>query len=92
MTDDLKKGTLLLIETGEYSDKSWGGPVRLLKSTSRTKLADAFKKQHVQQDPDDPFDRPDPRDFLPWLIKSGFAEAIDNFESWHVGSYGSFEP
>jgi hypothetical protein len=30
--------------------------------------------------------------FIPWLVKHGYIEDIPGVVSWHVGSYGCFEP
>ena len=87
----LKKGTLLVIETGEYSDRNWFGPIRMLKSATKEKLVGEYKDQWVQEK-NSYQDKPDCDGFLPWLIKSGYAEDVDNVHSWHVGSYGDFEP
>ena len=84
----LKKGTLLIIEMGAYSDKSWVGPVRLLVRATKHELAEAYKAEWKPAEEDD---KPDPSGFLPWLIASGRAVAVD-VEAWHVGSYGEFEP
>lgn len=89
--DVLKKGTLLVIETGEYSDRTWYGPVRLLKAASRQQMADAFKSSW-KKGPDDWGDTPDPSDFLPWLVSENWVEHVDNVYAWHVGSYGQFDP
>jgi hypothetical protein len=86
----LKKGTLLIIETGEYSDRSWSGPVRLLGDYVKADLAEEFKREWKPENDWD--DRPSPGEFLPWLIKAGKAESVDDVEEWHVGSYGDFEP
>lgn len=87
----LRAGTLLIVETGEYSDSSWHGPVRMLKDAVKSDLAEQYKVDWKQMDEDDWRTEPYPTNFLPWLIKSGWAEAVD-VHSWHVGSYGSFEP
>jgi hypothetical protein len=92
LSQSLKKGTLLIIETGEYSDHSRDGPVRLLKTFTKAQLADDYRSEWRSKDKDDWDDRPNPYDFLPWLIASGRAEYVENVHSWHVGSYGEFEP
>lgn len=86
----LKKGTLLVIETGEYSDRGWSGPVRMLGDYSKADLAEQFRQEWKPIDPWDG-DKPRPDDFLPWLIKVGKAEDVEDVHSWHVGSYGEFE-
>lgn len=83
-------GTLLMIETGEYSDYSFHGPVRMLKAVTKQNLADAYREQHSPEGPWDEW--PEPSGFLPWLIKEGYAEDVEGVVSWHVGSYGQFEP
>lgn len=40
-----KAGSLLIIETGEYSDRSWDGPVRLLKDFTKREVIDRFKEE-----------------------------------------------
>lgn len=89
----LKKDSLLIIETGEYSDSSWIGPVKMLVDKTKQELADEFKSEFVF-DPDINCvgEGPSPYDFLPWLIKKRYAENYDNINSWHIGSYNSFNP
>jgi hypothetical protein len=87
----LKAGTLLIIESGEYSNLDWSGPVRLLRDCIKQELADDYRREWVKGE-DDWRDKPDPDGFLPWLIKTGRAEAVDDVHCWHVGSYGNFEP
>lgn len=96
MADDLsqvlKKGTLLIIENGEYSDRNWGGPVKLLHSFTKQELADAYRAEWKKEDyPDGYRDELGPEDFLPWLIKSKRAVHVD-VHAWHVGSYSEFTP
>ena len=86
----LKKGTILIIETGEYSDRHWHGPVRLLKTTTKEKLAADYRRTWKPQNEWE--DRPEPSGFLPWLVQTKRAEDIENVHAWHVGSYGEFEP
>jgi hypothetical protein len=93
LSQKLEAGTLLIIETGEYSDRDWRGPVRLIAPATKQELVDAFKSEWKKEDyPESWRDAPGPEDFLPWLIKSGRAEDVENVHAWHVGSYGEFEP
>lgn len=85
----IKAGTLLVIGTGEYSDSSWHGPVRVLKDFAKHEVADLFRAAPPTSDWND---AANPSDFLPWLVKEGYVEDISDCTSWHVGSYGSFEP
>lgn len=91
LAQTLKAGSLLIIETGEYSDKNWLGPVRVLRDFTKQEVADKYKKQHRVPDDEDWKTEPDPHDFLPWLVKRKYVEHVDA-DSWHVGSYGQFEP
>ena len=85
-------GTLLIIETGEYSDRGWGGPVRILRDVKRSHLAEQYRASW-KPDAKRPWDRgPSPDGFLPWLISAGHAEDVENIQSWHVGTYDEFEP
>lgn len=89
----LKKGTLLVIETGAYSDRNWEGPVRLLKDFKKADVVDFFLKQW-KKPPDDVWNTygPSPDEFLPWLVKNRYVEAVDGVSTWHVGSYSKFDP
>jgi hypothetical protein len=90
LSQTLKAGDLLIIETGEYSDLMWWGPVRVLVTRTKRELVSEFKEKFVPQHSWLP-ESPDPGDFLPWLVKMGYAEHVD-CTSWHVGSCGRFEP
>lgn len=95
----LELGSILVIETGCYSDKQWEGPVRLVRRVSKRELAEAFKL--AWRDPAtrvgrygydwDEDEGPRPDCFLPWLVRAGYVEHID-CHSWDVGNYGEFEP
>jgi len=86
----LRAGTLLIIETGEYSDRQWHQPVRMLKLMNKTEVAELYRST-FKRDEDGDIDQ-DPDGFLPWLIKERYVEAVDNVEEWHIGSYDRFEP
>lgn len=93
LSQTLKKGMLLIIETGEYSDRDWGGPVRMLVSATKQELVDAYRAEWNKKDfPDGWRDEVNPDDFMPWLIKTKRAEAVEDCTAWHVGSYSTFEP
>lgn len=90
LTQKIPAGYLLIIETGEYSDRSWAGPVRVKKEFSRMEVAEQYKREWKSEN--DWEQRPTDHGFLPWLIAKGFVEDVDTVTSWHVGSYGDFEP
>jgi len=89
LTQVLKKDTLLIIEIGEYSDRSWFQPIKMLADYSKEELVKEFRNSFI---PTYPGDEPEPYDFLPWLVKSGKAEHLEEVHSWHIGSYGYFDP
>ncbi|MGR7993898.1 hypothetical protein [Xanthobacter sp. ZOL 2024] len=85
-------GTILIIETGEYSDKMWQGPVRVTRAFRKRVVADAYRAAW-KPDPTSPWiEEPDPDGFLPWLVKEKYVEDISSVAAWHVGSYSRFEP
>ena len=92
----LEAGDLLVIQTGEYSDRTISDPVRMLKTFTKGELAEAFemawKLDAPNRDEWERDDLPTGNDFLPWLVKAGFAEAVDHVVNWYVGTYGRFEP
>ena len=91
----LKTGTLLVIETGEYSDRNWFGPVRMLIDATKQELADRYRAEWRKEDFPETYnwnDKPNPDDFLPWLIKAKIAEHVEDITAWHVGGYSDFEP
>lgn len=85
----LEAGTLLIIETGEYSDKSWDGPIRVVRAAKKGDLKAAFLASWMPTDAWD--ETPGADDFLPWLIKEGWVEYVENVTSWHVGDYDAFD-
>lgn len=85
----LKAGTLLVIELGEYSDYTYDGPVRVVRDFVKADVVEAYRAAPPANDWSGPAE---PGEFLAWLIKEGYVEALDDVHSWHVGSYGDFQP
>ncbi len=85
----LKKGTLLIAEFGEYSDFYYESPLRMLKTYTKAQLIADYKAQWYPSSSYD--DKPPPREFTDWLVKSGRAEIVENVHSWHIASYGEFD-
>lgn len=89
MSTEYKAGELLILEDGEYSDKSWAGPFRVLKDFDIVELAEQLKstfkpaEHHYSEEPG-------PSDFREWLHTQGFIEDVE-CRSVHVGSYGTLE-
>lgn len=92
LSQTLKVGDLLSISTGEYSDYSVCGPVRIIRPFVKHEVCEAYRKTYPKQKAWGLDEDPDPFGFLPWLISEGYAEDIDGHTEWHVGSYGRFEP
>lgn len=86
-TTTFQTAEIIVLETGEYSDHSWHGPYRALKDFDIREAAEEFKASFK---PEDEWDRPGPYEFVAWLAKAGFVEAID-CRTVHVGSYGTLE-
>lgn len=84
-------GTILVIETGEYSSYTFHGPFRVVRDFDQAEAVAAHRAQHRPTE-DDVYDHPTPETFLGWLNKEGMIEPIDGVVSWHVGSYGELDP
>lgn len=85
-------GSYLIIETGEYSDRYWNGPVRVLKDIIRHNVAQEFREKFVRASWQDEDATPESWQFLPWLVSAGYVEVLDNVADWYIGSDGVFEP
>lgn len=86
-------GTILILESGEYSDKSWHGPFRVLKDFDQAEISQTFR-DNWSPGPDswrDKEDGPGRGDFLSWLVRNGYVEDLDGVVAWHIGSY-EFDP
>jgi hypothetical protein len=92
LSQTLEAGTMLIIETGEYSDRGWSGPVLLVKTYTKEQLADDYRNEWRKVDDEDGYDEPTPDGFMPWLIRTGRAVDVAGVQSWHVGCYSKFEP
>jgi hypothetical protein len=82
-----KAGELLLLESGEYSDKSWAGPFRVLKDFDIREAAGEVKAAYK---PDYDGDEPGTTNLREWLFTNGFLEDVE-CRSIHIGSYGRIE-
>ncbi len=90
MNEVLEPGSLLLIETGEYSDRQTHGPVRVLKRLDKNAVAAQYVAEFKVDPKEDWIERPAPDKFLPWLVAKGYAEDL-KCSTWHAGSYSSFD-
>lgn len=82
-----KAGELPILEDGEYSDRSWAGPFRVLKDFDIGELADQLKAT-FKPAKNDYHKEPGPYDFRDWLSREGFIEDVE-CRSVHIGSYGT---
>jgi hypothetical protein len=95
---DIAVGQLIVFETGEYSDRSWIGPLRALKPFKQSEVAAAYVASCPPRGDEDIWDwqergGPTPDGFLAWLTRQGYVEDIEPRPvCWHIGSYGEFEP
>lgn len=85
----IKKGTVLCLETGEYSDYVVHGPFRVLRDFDQGQVVAQFKAQWTP--PHEWRDEPDPDEFMGWLVSERYIEDIDPVLRWHLGSYGSMD-
>ena len=78
----IEKGTILTLEEGEYSDKQWHGPFKVLVNFNRQEQLDAFYAQWKPKD----FKRgPMPDVFIAWLTKTGKIRDLNKSTSWYIG-------
>lgn len=93
MSDDLnvKAGTFITFETGEYSDYSYTGPFIVIKDFNRTEVAELYRSTWVQE-PTDWRNGPSEDGFVAWMSKNNYIVDVPCSTSWHVGCYGRFEP
>lgn len=84
----ITKGTLLILEAGEYSDKEFHGPFKVLRAFDQTEVKARFKAERAQPSewPDEDIDH-----FMIWLTRERYIEPAPKVFNWHVGSYGWLE-
>lgn len=89
MSTAYKAGELLVIEWGEYSDKSWSGPYRVAKDFDILEYAEELKATW-KPGPHDYTDEPGPYELRDRLHKEGFIEDVE-CRSVHIGAYSTIE-
>lgn len=93
-----KIGSLLMIEHGDYSDRQTEGPFRFLKTITKREMVDvynvAWRRDATLRDGETGDEEPIVGSFIPFLIKAGIVEMVDDVTSWHVGSskYSRLDP
>ena len=87
MQTDIKKGELITIATGAYSDYSISGVFRVLADFNPQEQMEKFAAETPLED-DDTYR--DLSEFIAWISRSGLLEPLESRE-WHIGSYGRLE-
>lgn len=94
-----KVGDILTIATGEYSDFTYIGPLKVIKDFTTQEVFDLYTGEEPIYETRTDFrgneyqrqlNEPSPYNFDGWLVKNGYVESMESIE-WHVGSYGRFE-
>jgi hypothetical protein len=82
-----KAGTIVVFETGKYSDYAFDGPYKVLRDFDTRTAADEGIAQYKQEDV---WDRFGPYELVPYLVSAGYVEEIPHVNE-HIGSYGELE-
>jgi hypothetical protein len=82
-----KAGTIVVFETGEYSDFSTDGPFKVLRDFDTREAADEGIAQHKHEGD---WDRFGPYELVPYLVSAGYVEEIPHVNE-HIGNYGELE-
>jgi hypothetical protein len=80
-------GTILMLETGSYSDFGYEGGFVTLAELNLHEAIEVFKDEHK---PTDKWDRPEPSNFCAWLVSTQRCAPL-NYQTAHIGEYGSLE-
>ena len=85
-TPIIPAGILLTLDEGEYSDKVYHGPFRVVKDIDKAAVLAAFRAQWT---PDNDYDDdPSPHEFMAYLGREGYIVDEDS-TSWYIGSYST---
>ena len=87
----IKRGTILTLESGEYSDSAWHGPFNVLREFDQENVRDLFLGQWANQHPELAWNRAEILEFIAWLHRNGYIEDVPQAQSWHLGGY-EFDP
>lgn len=82
----IKKDTILIIETGAYSDHMADKPVTVLKDFDQLEVSKEYI-HNWKANKEEWHWRPQATDFLAFLVRAGYVEALDGVFNWHVGDY-----
>ena len=82
-----KAGTILMLESGEYSDFGYEGGFVTLAELNLAEAIELFKSEYQSKDE---WDTPDPSGFCAWLVTTQRCAPLD-YQTAHIGSYGRLE-
>ena len=82
-----KVGTILLLETGEYSDYGYCGQLVTLCDLDLREAMDEYKGQYKAKGE---WDGPDQSGFVGWLCSTQKCAALE-CQTAHIGSYGALD-
>ena len=78
------KGKTIMYTYGEYSDRGWAGPFKILKSYDEEETQRKFVEENTDESGDRDYYL---GDYPSFLVKEGYIEIIDNDYETHLGSY-----
>jgi hypothetical protein len=84
----MKKGELLLLTSGAYSNYSPHAVVRILKDFKTKDVLELYLKEHPEQREKH---NGEVSQFIAWLSANGYVEDVNHTE-WNVGCYSTLEP
>lgn len=83
-------GSVLMLETGCYSDHITHGPFKVLKDIDQVEVSKLFIADQEKEEDFDP-EWIDKYAMISWLSNNGYISDMENVGSWYLGSY-NFEP
>lgn len=87
-----KKGDILYLTSGEYSDYNMRLSVKVIKGFDTKKIQTKFLNYfNSLTDPETGESFDDYRQidcFVPWIIREGYIEELEEAKELHLGSYG----
>lgn len=75
-------GTLLVLEHGAYSDFTYVGPFRVVRTFDQMAVRDRYAHERKSLSPSG---------FIAWLATEGYIEDIPGSVTWDLGGY-EFDP
>lgn len=83
-------GQIIMLENGEYSDRTWNGPYIVERPFDIAERMEYVRRHwpEVKGEVEIYRDTPDAYFFIGWLIKEGYITTDLHCTSFHIGSYG----